>query len=340
MGTDPQLVKALLSRLKGADAVALMAVPVARPGRRTDLRATSRRAGDRSRTPRTDTRLRTVLAGPAPIRKAFEGGALGRMHAERLVAYAKAQPNCPRLTAMVSELAKAPPKGSPELPKFKRTLSKRIEHLLEETSSSCASDQGPPRAPDSARIAESLEEAQAGWVTPAGPIVKLPGMHRGDRPSPSPKKNQRDPPTTPATDENGPGCEAAASAAERAAFGELMSAWLRFVDITRGDLHSCVLIELFFDVESGLREPLDDELYTWMSLHLRAQRLARELGEAFDGYDDLRAMAMGNKDVDQALIDRAAGEIALRAEAQMPLDAIPPVKSRRSRQATPRITAS
>lgn len=141
LGTDPELVKALLGRLKGADAVALMAVPVARPGRRTDLRATSRRDGDRCRTPRTHTRLRRVLAGPAPIKRALERGALGRMNAERLVAYAKAQPNCPRLTAMVSELAKAPPKGSPELPKFKRALSKRIEHLLEETSSARAGDQ-------------------------------------------------------------------------------------------------------------------------------------------------------------------------------------------------------
>lgn len=119
-----------------------------------------------------------------------------------------------------------------------------------------------------------------------------------------------------------------------------MSAWLRFVDITTGDLHSCILIELFIEIESGLREPLDDELYTWMSLHLRAQRLARELGESFDGYGDLRAIAMGNKEVDPALIERAAGEIALRrGEAQRALDSTLPVKSRRRHQAAPRIIA-
>ena len=96
MGCDPVLVKALLEKLKGKNAVALLTAPAARQGRRTDLAAaTSRRRGEKLRTSRTGTRLRKI-SGVPEIKVAHERDLVGWMNAESLTKYAEEHPRVRR----------------------------------------------------------------------------------------------------------------------------------------------------------------------------------------------------------------------------------------------------
>lgn len=293
LNAEPAVVRGLIKKLHGRNALKLITVPATRQGRRTDLDPTCRPQDEKSKTPATDTRCRTIQSGPPAARLAFWRAHLPEKEAARLATHAAQNPECPLLKSILKDLERIPANEKP-VPVLKgirariqalplaRGATKKAPH-----EASCASEVAATGASTSRDLTAANSTAPrshgAGVDGPVG------------------------------VDAAGPAAGANGSTTE------LELALLRFLDGGRAmdrlgfaEVDSAALVRILGEARGAPRLPDTRRLAEELLLLQEVAQLANVLGTTFDHYADLRKIAMRETLPVPAIIQAARDEVARR----------------------------